>query len=169
MGTVEPRKNLDTLLDACCRAHRNRRADHEKLIVMAELGQAQSGLFDGWGSVFGDEDHLGAIHRPLQISGVAQTSGAHVAAHHVFQVLLKVGDFFSRQRTHPLRIFIKAGDRQAKVSETGREHGSEISRTVHRDLHMVSSKVCRALADPRGRMNRKLLSFMSESSGEQGL
>src|SRR5205085_8395316 len=88
--------------------------------------------------VFGQENDWSFAGKGFDIGGISETARAHIATDDLFQILFEEWDIPLSHLNHACAVGVAAGNGSAKIRETGRNHCSQVARTVNSDLHVLS-------------------------------
>ncbi len=132
-------------------ADRSRSHDGQDRRLGGQTRNAHGDIVQSVRFVFGQENHLRLAGKRFDVGGVSQTSRAHIAADDLFQILFEKGDVALGHLDHARAVRMTTGDRSSKIRQAGRNHCSQVPRTVNSDLHGVSPR-----SDPETRVRSGL-------------
>src|SRR6202043_362978 len=109
----------------------NRRLGREPCNAHRYIGQALR-------FVFGQKNDLRSTSKRFDVGGISQPPGSHIPSNDFFQVLFEERNVSLSHFDHARPVGMTAGNWSAKIRQAGRNHRSQVPRTVNSDLHVFS-------------------------------
>src|ERR1019366_4786853 len=106
---------FDALFQSVGGANGSRSHNRENRRLRSESRDAHGDVGQALGFVFGQENHLGFAGKRLDVGGVGQPAGTHVAANDLFQVLFEEGNVALGHLDHAGAVRMTAGNWSAKI------------------------------------------------------
>ena len=119
-------------------AHRSRRDNRQNRGFGRQARDAHGHVDQSLSFVLGEKNDLRLAGKRFDVGGVGEPARTHVAPDDFFQILFEEGNVALGHFDHARPVGMTAGNWSAKIRQAGRNHRSQVPRTVNPDLHVLS-------------------------------